>query len=104
VGAASLSSFLYLGFGMFYGGGGMMSLLPYFWEREGLCDGISNGCGVGRGWQVSGSSVLWPTAVDLCSNPTLREMAADGCSSSKRAWVMLLGDNSCGFNNVLHLL
>jgi hypothetical protein len=54
---------------MFYGGGGMRFILPYLCEREGLCDGISDGCEVGGGRRVSGSSVLWPTAVDFCSNP-----------------------------------
>jgi hypothetical protein len=43
VGAARLSCSLYSGSGMFYGGGGMRFLFPYFYEREGLCDGIPDG-------------------------------------------------------------
>jgi hypothetical protein len=82
VGAARLSYSLYSGSVMFYDGGGMRSLFPYFCEREGLCDGIPDG-GVDGGWWVSGSSVLRPAAVDLCSTLALHKMAADGHSSSK---------------------
>jgi hypothetical protein len=55
---------------------------PYFCEREGLCNDISDGS-VGDGWWVAGSSALWPAPPDLCSTLALRKMAADRCSSSK---------------------
>jgi hypothetical protein len=82
VGAARLSYSLYSGSVMFYGGGGMRSLFPYFCEREGLCDGILD-VGVDGGWWVPGSSVLRSVAADLCSTLALRKMTADGHSSSK---------------------
>jgi hypothetical protein len=87
----------------FWGAPASFVLFPYFCEREGLCDGIPDG-GVGGGWWVTGSSVLRLVAPDLCSTPALHKVAANGRSSSKCAWALLLGVDSCGFNNELCLL
>jgi hypothetical protein len=56
-----LFCFLYFGSGtcvVFYGGGGMRFLFPYFCEREGFFDGIPDGSSVGGGRWLFWSSVL----------------------------------------------
>jgi hypothetical protein len=91
--AVRLFCFLYFGSGtcvVFYGGGGMRFLFPYFCEREGFFDGIPDGSSVGGGRWLFWSSVLWPVAADLCSTLVLRKVTTDGRSSSK----LHLGDAS----------
>jgi hypothetical protein len=74
----------------FWGAPASFVLFPYFCERERLCDGIPDG----GGWWVTGSSVLQLAAPDLCSISALRNVAANGHSSSK---VCLGVASSCRF-------
>jgi hypothetical protein len=94
-GVVAVRLFCFLCFGsvtcvVFYNGGGMKFLLPYFCEREGFFDSILDGSGVGGGRWLFQTSVLWPAAADLFSTSVLRKVAADERSSSK----LRMGDAS----------